>query len=69
MTIRFVIACVHYIEFYFIFSIKIIVVYFQISSNVGAKMCNVIDNKLRSIEDIQKYFFSGVDVIMTCDFY
>jgi hypothetical protein len=32
-------------------------------------MMNVIDNKLRSIKHIQNNFFSGVDVIMTNDFY
>jgi hypothetical protein len=31
-------------------------------------MCNVIDNRLRSIKHIQKKFFGGVDVIMTGDF-
>jgi hypothetical protein len=51
------------------FTIKIIVVYFQISFNVGVKMCNVINNILRSIKHIQKQFFGGVDVIMIGDFY
>jgi hypothetical protein len=36
---------------------------------VGAKMFNIIDNKLRSIKHIQNKFFGGVDVIMTGDFY
>jgi len=31
-------------------------------------MCNVIDNRLRSIKHIQKKFIGGVDVIMTSDF-
>jgi hypothetical protein len=51
------------------FAIKIIVIYFQISFSVGARMCNVIDNKQRSIKHIQNKFFNGVDVIMTSDFY
>jgi hypothetical protein len=38
-------------------------------SLVGAKMFNVIDNRLRSIKHIQNYFFGGVDVIMINDFY
>jgi hypothetical protein len=38
-------------------------------SFVGAKMFNVIDNRLRSIKHIQNYFFNGVDVIMINDFY
>jgi len=38
-------------------------------SLVGAKMFNIIDNKLRSIKHIQNKFFGGVDVIMTSDFY
>jgi hypothetical protein len=32
-------------------------------------MCNVIDNRLRSIKHIFKIFFGGVDVITICDFY
>jgi hypothetical protein len=35
-------------------------------SLVGAKMFNVINNKLKSIKHIQNNFFDGVDVIMTC---
>ncbi len=38
-------------------------------SFVGAKMFNVIDNKLRSLKHIQNNFFGGVDVIMTCDLF
>ncbi len=38
-------------------------------SLVGAKMFNVINNRLRFIKHIQNNFFGGVDVIMTCDFY
>jgi hypothetical protein len=38
-------------------------------SLVGAKMFNVMDNRLRSIKHIQNNFFGGVDVIMTSDFY
>jgi hypothetical protein len=38
-------------------------------SLVGAKMLNVINNRLKSIKHIQKKFFGGVDVIMTSDFY
>jgi hypothetical protein len=38
-------------------------------SFVGARMFNVIDNRLRSIKHIQNNFFSGVDGIMTGDFY
>jgi aspartate/glutamate racemase len=38
-------------------------------SLIDAKMFNVIDNTLRSIKHIKKKFFSGVDGIMTCDFY
>jgi len=38
-------------------------------SLIGAIMFNVINNKLRSIKHIQNFFFNGVDVIMTCDFY
>jgi len=36
---------------------------------VGVKMFNVINNRLKSIKHIQKYFFGGVDVIMISDFY
>jgi hypothetical protein len=35
----------------------------------GARMFNVINNRLRSIKHIQNIFLGGVDVIMTCDFY
>jgi hypothetical protein len=38
-------------------------------SIVGAKMFNIIDNKLRSIKHIQNKLFGGVDVIMICYFY
>ncbi len=38
-------------------------------SLIGAKMFNVINNRLRSIKHIQNIFLGGVDVIMTCDFY
>jgi hypothetical protein len=38
-------------------------------SLVGAKMFNVIDNRLRSIKHIQNKFFGGVDIIMIGDFY
>jgi len=38
-------------------------------SFVGAKMFDVIDNKLKSIKHIQNKFFGGVDVIMTCDLF
>jgi hypothetical protein len=36
-------------------------------SFVGAKIFNVIDNKLRSIKHIQNNFFGGVDNLMTSD--
>jgi hypothetical protein len=36
-------------------------------SLVGARIFNVIDNKLRSIKHIQNNFFAGVDVLMTSD--
>jgi hypothetical protein len=36
-------------------------------SFVGARMFNVIDNKLMSIKYIQKKLFNGVDVIMKGD--
>jgi hypothetical protein len=36
-------------------------------SFVGARIFNVIDNKLRSIKHIQNNFFGGVDVLMTND--
>jgi len=38
-------------------------------SIVGARIFNVIDNRLRSIKHIQNNFFSGIDVIMTSDFF
>ncbi len=38
-------------------------------SLAGARMFNVIDNRLQSIKHIQNKFFSGVDVIITSDFY
>ncbi len=38
-------------------------------SLVGAKMLDVINNRLKSIKHIQNKFFDGVDVIMTSDFY
>jgi len=38
-------------------------------SLIGAKMFNVIDNRLRSIKHIQNIFFGGVDVMMTSDFF
>jgi len=36
-------------------------------SFVGARIFNVIDNKLRSIKHIQNNFVGGVDVLMTND--
>jgi hypothetical protein len=36
---------------------------------VGARMFNVINNKLRSIKKIQNNFFGCVDDIMIGDFY
>ncbi len=38
-------------------------------SLVGARMFNVIENRLRCIKHIQNNFFSGVDVIRTSDFF
>jgi hypothetical protein len=38
-------------------------------SLVGARMFNVINNRLRSIKHIQNQFLGGVDVIITSDFY
>ncbi len=38
-------------------------------SLVGARMFNVINNRLSSIKHIQNNFFGGVDVIMISDFY
>jgi len=38
-------------------------------SLVGARMFNVINNKLRSIKHIENNFFGGVDVIMIGDYY
>jgi hypothetical protein len=38
-------------------------------SFVGAKMFNVVNNRLRSIKHIQNIFFGGVAVIMIGDFY
>jgi hypothetical protein len=38
-------------------------------SLIGAKMFNVIDNRLRSMKHIQNTFFGGVNVIMIGDFY
>jgi hypothetical protein len=38
-------------------------------SLVGARMFNVINNRLKSIKHIKNYFFSDVDVIMTSDFF
>jgi hypothetical protein len=38
-------------------------------SFVGAKMFNVVNNRLMSIKHIQNIFFDGVDVIMIGDFY
>jgi len=38
-------------------------------SFIGAKMFNVINNRLRSIKHIQNKFFGGVNGIMTYDFY
>jgi hypothetical protein len=38
-------------------------------SLVGARMFNVINNRLNSIKHIQNNFFGGVDVIMISDFY
>jgi hypothetical protein len=35
----------------------------------GARMFNVINNRLRFIKHIQNKNFGGVDVIMTSDFY
>jgi len=39
------------------------------TSLVGARMFNVIDNRLKSIKHIQNKIFGGVDVIMTSDCY
>jgi hypothetical protein len=36
---------------------------------VGARMFNVINNRLKSIKHIQNIFLGGVDVIMISDFY
>jgi hypothetical protein len=38
-------------------------------SFVSVKMLDIINNRLKSIKHIQNKFFSGVDVIMTSDFY
>jgi hypothetical protein len=38
-------------------------------SLVGARMFNVIENRLRCIKHIQNNFFGGVDVIKTSDFF
>jgi hypothetical protein len=38
-------------------------------SLVGARMFNVINNRLSFIKHIQNNFFGGVDVIMISDFY
>jgi hypothetical protein len=38
-------------------------------SLVGARMFNIINNRLRSIKHIQNNFFGGVAVIMIGDFY
>jgi hypothetical protein len=38
-------------------------------SLIGAKMLNVINNRLRFMKHIRNIFFGGVDVIKTCDFY
>jgi len=38
-------------------------------SLVGARMFNVINNKLKSIKHIESNFFGGVDVIMIGDYY
>jgi hypothetical protein len=38
-------------------------------SLVGAKIFNVIDNRLKFIKHIQNKFFGGVDVILIGDFY
>ncbi len=38
-------------------------------SIIGVIMFNVIDNRLRFIKHIQFFFFDGVNVIMTDDFY
>jgi hypothetical protein len=38
-------------------------------SFVGARMINVINNRLKFITHIQFYFFRGLDFIMTSDFY
>jgi hypothetical protein len=35
----------------------------------GARIFNVIENRLRFIKHIWNKFFDGVDVIMTRDFY
>jgi hypothetical protein len=35
----------------------------------GARMLNVIDNRLKSIKHIQIFFLDGVNVIITSDFY
>jgi hypothetical protein len=38
-------------------------------SFVCAKMCNVINNRLKFIKHIQNNFFCGVDIIMISEFY
>jgi hypothetical protein len=38
-------------------------------SFVGARMLNVINNKLSFIKYIQNKFFGDVDVVMKCHFY
>jgi hypothetical protein len=38
-------------------------------SLVGARIFNVINNRLRSIKHSQNNFFGGIDVIMTSDFF
>jgi hypothetical protein len=38
-------------------------------SLVGARMINVINNRLKSIKHIQNKLFCGLDFIMTSDFY
>ena len=38
-------------------------------SLVGARMFNVIDQRLRSIKHIQKKYFGCIDLIMIGDFY
>jgi hypothetical protein len=36
---------------------------------LSAKMFNIIDHQLKAIKHIQNEIFSGLDVIMSCDFH